>query len=153
MFSRARPPQQKSNHFVGTHKCRLMDLKTPLEHTFQSPIFTRASPLQHKQPLCMNTQPLCGLLNLKTPQEINFHSLMFSRARPPQHKQPLCGHSQPLCTLLGSNFQDPMFIRGSPYKTIHITTVWVHTTTLQHKQLLCKHTQPLCGLLDLKTQL
>ena len=27
-------------------------------------------------------------------------------------------------------FQGPMFIRGSPYNTTHITTVWAHTTTV-----------------------
>ena len=29
-----------------------------------------------------------------------------------------------------TTFKDPMFIRGSPYNTTHITTVWAHTTTV-----------------------
>ena len=61
-----------------------------------------------------------------------------------QRTTPLCGYTQPLCTVLENfqghivnkgfpiykniHFQDPMFIRGSPYKTAHITTVWAHTT-------------------------
>ena len=43
---------------------------------------------------------------------------------------PLWVHTQSLCTLLENNLQGPMFIRGSPYKTTHITTVWPHTTTV-----------------------
>ena len=41
-----------------------------------------------------------------------------------QHTQPLCEHTQPLYTLMESNFQGPVFIRGFPYKTTHITNVW-----------------------------
>ena len=29
-----------------------------------------------------------------------------------------------------TTFKGPMFIRGSPYNTTHITTVWAHTTTV-----------------------
>ena len=48
-----------------------------------------------------------------------------------QHTQPLCEHTQPLYTLMESNFQGPMFIRGSPYKIIHITTVWTLENNFQ----------------------
>ena len=55
---------------------------------------------------------------------------MFTKPRPLKHKQQLRGHSQRLCTLLESNFQDPMFLRVSPYKTTHITSLWAHTTAV-----------------------
>ena len=130
---------------------------------------------QHTYPLSGHTQPLCTLL------KNNFQGLMFSRAAPPfsssQHKQPLCGHTetlcglilsedqstsssmfQSLCTLMENNFQGPIFIRGSPYKTAHIPTVWAHIIIMyptgkqlsssscssQYKQPLCEQTKPLC---------
>ena len=31
-----------------------------------------------------------------------------------------------------TTFKGPMFIRGSPYNTTHITTVWAYTPTVKH---------------------
>ena len=62
---------------------------------------------------------------------------------PPQYKLALCGHKQPLCgltqikSLLENNFQDPIFIKGSPFKT-QTNTVWLRKTTrfMHHKSPL-----------------
>ena len=170
----------------------------PLLQEHKQPLCEQTNPLCEsiKQPPCGHTDPLCGCIHLKKQLENNYQSPMFSSPPPSTYtttdihihcvsiqiysalinsnhcRCPLCVHTQSLCTLLENNFQGPMFIKGSPYKTTHITTVWAHTTTMyptgkqlsrprvyqgrppsssssQHNQPLCEQTKPLCGSIPL----
>ena len=101
----------RRNHCVGQSLC-----KNLLENNYQSPMFSSPPPSTY------------------TTTDIHIHCVsiqIYSALINSNHcRCPLCVHTQSLCTLLENNFQGPMFIRGSPYKTTHITTVWAHTTTV-----------------------
>ena len=120
MFIRGSPYKTTNITTVWAHTTN-----TLLESNFQGPMFIRGSPYK------------------TTPSWKATFRFPYLSGTPPikQLTLPLCGHSQPLCTLLENNFQGPMFIRGSPYKTTHIATVWALITTVYttEKQLSGPH--------------
>ena len=134
MFIRGSP--YKTTHITTAWALTtgLFDLKTLLENNFRSPMFTRARPLKHKQPLCKLTQTV-WVIGPQNTTGNQFSKPHVHQGPPPQHKQSFCGGTQPLCglidlkTLLEHTYQSNAYKGFSP-STAQTKTVSVHTTIL-----------------------
>ena len=154
------PSHNTNNHCVSLRKHCVVQFpcKKLLESNFQSPMFVRGSPYKSTHISTVWPHTTIVYTGKQLPRRHVYegfplynthyhcvgthnHSVHYWKATfrtpclygvPPvkQHTFPLYGHSQPLCTLLENNFQGRMFIRGSPYKITHITTVWALTQPL-----------------------